>query len=245
MATYNGEKFITEQIYSILIQLSSEDEVIVVDDYSTDNTVKIIERLNDSRIKIYLNNQNKGHVYSFNRSISLAKNDIILMSDQDDIWIHGRVELIVKKIRETGVSLVSSNFGYINANGEDISDPVYQLKETDSDKHIKNLLKILTGKIPYYGCSMGFKRDFVNLILPIPCFVESHDLWITLASNLIRSNIHIEERTLQRRIHQNNASEIRRGLRPKLWSRIIFLRSLFLLSYRQCLITLKRKQLSY
>ena len=87
IATYNGEKFIQKQIKSILSQISLNDEVIVVDDLSSDNTVKIIESLNDKRIKIYLNNKNQREVYSFNRAIELAKNNFIFLSDQDDIWI--------------------------------------------------------------------------------------------------------------------------------------------------------------
>ena len=77
IATYNGEKFIQKQIKSILSQIGAEDELIIVDDCSSDNTVKILESFKDKRITICLNNKNQREVYSFNRAIELAKNDFI------------------------------------------------------------------------------------------------------------------------------------------------------------------------
>ena len=89
IATYNGEKYIDEQLLSILKQLGPDDEVIIVDDYSKDNTVDKIRKFNDPRVNIYENEVNRSHVYSFGRAISLATSDIIFMSDQDDLWIDG------------------------------------------------------------------------------------------------------------------------------------------------------------
>lgn len=94
MATYNGAKFLTQQLESIIPQLNEEDELVIVDDCSTDNTLRIIQSTNDFRIKIFLNETNRGHVYSFGRALELASNDIIFMSDQDDIWLEGRITCI-------------------------------------------------------------------------------------------------------------------------------------------------------
>lgn len=235
MATYNGEKFVREQMISILNQLSSGDEVIVVDDCSTDNTVNVIKELADSRIKIYLNAQNKSHVYTFGHAISLANNDIVFMSDQDDIWTPGRVKLMIKKLNETGLSFASSNFGCININGKEIPCLIPPLYETDSRRHFNNIIGILKGNRHYYGCTMAFRKDFIKLILPIPRFIESHDLWIALAGNLICSNIHIEEKTLMRRIHENNATELNRGTTAKFWTRVLFSLSIIILLSRHYL----------
>lgn len=233
MATYNGEKYIVEQMTSILQQLTHDDEVIVIDDSSNDNTLKILKDLNDPRIKIYLNDRTRSHVFSFGRAISLAKNDIVFMSDQDDIWIKDRVSLMVKKLLDTGSLLVSSNFEFIDMNGEKMYYPVDGVKSSNSSKHFKNILDIFVGKTNYYGCAMAFRKDMVRLILPIPSFVESHDLWISLASNLMGSNAHLDEKTLKKRVHNNNAaSTLKRGLLPKLWSRVIFMISIIVLLLR-------------
>jgi hypothetical protein len=79
---------------------------------------------------------------------------------------------------------------------------------------------------------MAFKKDLKQLILPIPSYVESHDLWIAKAANLVKLNIHCDNITLSRRVHGNNASIIKRPLYKKLWARIIFTRSIFELVFR-------------
>lgn len=232
MAVYNGEKYILEQMTSILEQLTLDDEVIVVDDFSNDNTLKILENLSDPRIKIYSNDRNKSHVFSFGRAISLANNEILFMSDQDDIWIEGRVSLMTNKLLGTGALLVSSNFEPIDMNGKKISFPVDGVKSSNSCKYLKNILDIFVGKTNYYGCAMAFRKDMVKVILPIPSFVESHDLWIALASNLMGSNVHLDEKTLRKRIHNNNATATGRSLFMKVRARFIFVISIIVLFLR-------------
>lgn len=218
MATYNGENFIAEQISSILLQLKSDDELIIVDDCSKDNTVQIIRNFNNNKIKIYQNEKNCGEIFTFSRAISLAKNDIIFLSDQDDIWIKGRVELMKKKLLDTGALVIFSNFDIMNMAGK-IEPFSHPLKSKDSSRHFNNICGIFLGKRHYYGCTMAFQRKIINLILPIPSFVKSHDLWIAMAGNLLGSIEHIDEKTLIRRIHGNNVTNTNRKLLTKIWSR--------------------------
>ena len=77
MASYNGEKFIKRQIISILSQLSKKDELIIIDDASTDNTISIIKKINDNRIKLSVNEKNIGPVNTFNKALNSAKNELI------------------------------------------------------------------------------------------------------------------------------------------------------------------------
>ena len=232
MATYNGEQYVVEQIASILEQLSSADEVIVVDDCSTDDTVNTLKSLNDPRIKLYSNDRNRSHVYSFGRAISLAQNEIIFLSDQDDRWIKGRVTLMVKSLLDTGAMVVSTNSYFMDKDGNKITFKVDGVRSSSSFKNFKNIIDIFIGKVNYFGCAMAFRKRIVGLVLPMPTFVESHDLWIAMASNLIGLNIHLDDHTLFRRVHGNNASIIKRDLLPKIWSRVIFLASIAVLLYR-------------
>lgn len=232
IATYNGEKYLKEQMDSILEQVSSGDEVIVVDDCSTDNTLLILKQYGDTRIKIFKNDVNKGHVYSFGRSISLANNEVIFMADQDDVWIAGRVELMKKELLSGKGLLVSSNSGFMDVNGNPLEYYLDGVHSVDSDKYFKNILAIFTGKTNYYGCAMAFSKRLNEVILPIPEYVESHDLWIAMAGNLLRANLHLDEETFNRRIHGNNASIVNRSLFSKLRSRWIFAKSLFEISVR-------------
>lgn len=98
LCTYNGEKYITEQIKSILEQSTPVDEIVICDDGSTDNTISILEDIKQSsptNIIIHRNKNNLGVCANFEHAISLCKGDIIFLSDQDDIWNPNKVKTIV------------------------------------------------------------------------------------------------------------------------------------------------------
>lgn len=221
MATYNGEKYIDEQLKSILSQIDRDDEVIIVDDCSTDNTVNIILGFKDERIQLYKNGKNKKHVYTFSKAIEKAKNDLIFLSDQDDIWEPGRVDKFKSYFMISDVLLISSNFSLFNQYTYKNMD--HPLKKNGSTKYLKNIIGILMGKRAYYGCAMAFRKELREFILPIPQYVESHDIWIALTANLLKSNMHIEEITLSRRIHDNNVSNPHRSFLRKIKTRIFFM----------------------
>jgi glycosyltransferase involved in cell wall biosynthesis len=233
IATYNGEQYIREQLMSILCQINDDDEIIVVDDCSIDNTVNIVRSINDSRINIYTNEVNKGHVFSFEKTISLAKNEIIFMSDQDDIWLENRYQLLKTALIENKVLLVSSNSKFIDAKGDELNINLISLRKKDSSKYFSNILNIILGKAGYYGCCMAFNGDLKKNILPFPSYIESHDLWIAMVANLKTSNLHLDENTLARRIHGSNSSVVKRKLNKKIKSRIVFFKSLIEIIYRK------------
>src|SRR4051812_32739045 len=112
MAIYNGEKYVSRQLQSIIDQLSDDDEVILIDDCSTDATVEVVKGLNDSRIMLNTNDRNRREVYSFSRAISLARHQNIFLSDQDDIWLPGRVTLMTQVLQTS--LLVTSNFDWVD-----------------------------------------------------------------------------------------------------------------------------------
>jgi len=232
IATFNGSDFIKQQMVSVLAQLGTNDEVIIVDDFSTDNTIKLINELNDKRIRIYENKGNFGHVYSFSKALRLANNDYIFMCDQDDIWIDKRVELMKLKINESNSLLLSSNQNFINNASDSILFDMSDISESESNLYFSNLQKIFLGTAGYYGCAMCLKKDLIKLILPIPSYIESHDLWIAIAANLIKRNCHLDIKTLDRRIHDKNASIIKRNLVLKFKSRFIFILNIIHIKFR-------------
>jgi len=235
VATYNGAKYVARQLESILDQLTDDDEVIVIDDRSSDQTVEVLKQLGDRRITVHVNDRNRGEVFSFARAMQLAKNDFVFLSDQDDIWIPGRVSLMQRRLVESNASVVSSNFDWIAANEDPIDVPYDGVSSRDSNRHFKNIVDIFIGKTNYYGCAMALRREFVRLIAPIPRFVESHDLWIALASNLAGSNVHIDDKTLLKRKHGSNVTSTvsTRSLYRKLKSRVVFAMSVVVLLARQ------------
>jgi glycosyltransferase involved in cell wall biosynthesis len=235
MATFNGERYVLRQIETILGELSSSDELIVVDDCSTDRTVDIVRSIQDPRISVHRNASNQRQVRSFATAIGLARNDILFLADQDDIWTPGRVDLMCEALDVAGAALVASNFEWIDEAETPVDLPRTPVKHKDSRRFLKNIFDIFVGRPKYLGCTMAFRREFVSLVLPIPAYSETHDLWLALAANLIGSHVHLEATTLRKRHHQANFTDkvSGRSLYLKLKGRLLFARSLFDLSLRR------------
>ena len=107
MATYNGEKYIKDQLDSILVQLGKDDEIIISDDKSTDQTTEIIKKYikEDSRIKL-LEGPQKGFVKNFENALLNCSNEIIFLCDQDDIWLENKKEKVLEKKNEPSCDLL-------------------------------------------------------------------------------------------------------------------------------------------
>jgi glycosyltransferase involved in cell wall biosynthesis len=209
MATFNGSKYLKSQIDSILAQLEKDDELIIVDDCSTDSTVSLVKSFQNKIVKLYINEKNLGHVKTFEIALQRATNEIIFLSDQDDIWIPGRVSLFLNELSNSRCLLATSNFGLIDELGSLLQDPEVILLKKNSNTPVSNYIGILLGRRPYFGCTMALRRDLLEIALPIPDFIESHDLWFAFISNAIASNLHIEKKTVFRRIHSQNLSPLK------------------------------------
>lgn len=226
IATYNGLPFLPEQMESILRELKGDDEIVIVDDQSTDGTWGYLAGLADARCVLQRNEQNLGVNKTFERAILYSRGEIIVLADQDDRWLPGRVAALSGPIRRGEALLVSSNSQYMDSSGGQIAGLEGRLLARDSSKYVQNIVRVFAGTAPYYGCAMAFHRDLLKYLLPMPPYIESHDLWIAMAANMLRSNCHLEENTLVRRLHGANLSVVSRSLGRKLKSRWIFLRSM-------------------
>jgi glycosyltransferase involved in cell wall biosynthesis len=233
LASYNGINYLPKQIASILSELKDNDELIIVDDSSFDGTLSYLKSISDPRIKLYVNSTNIGVNKTFERALRLSTGKYILLSDQDDIWLPGRVALLLAEIKSNNACLVASNFSHIDKEDDCLVVDTYKpLSRKESSHYFRNMLKIFFGKINYYGCSMILERSILDLVLPIPDYVESHDLWFAAAANIKRSIIHVENFTLLRRIHGKNYSVVSRSIFAKLQSRFVFIRSALVLIFR-------------
>ena len=228
MATYNGAAFVEEQLASILADLGPDDEVVVVDDASTDDTAAVVGGFDDARVRLVRSEANQGYVRAFERAIGQARGQVVLLADQDDVWVPGRVATLTRALESHQV--VASNLGTLGG-AEGIPGPFgqddWRLKAGDERHHVRNVLGILAGLRPYYGCAMGVRRDALRLALPFPDYLaESHDLWLALYGNLSGSIGHVEARTVQRRIHADNQTPVSpRGPRAVLRSRLLLVRA--------------------
>ena len=174
IATYNGEKYIREQLDSILTQLGSEDEVVISDDGSKDNTLKIVESYNDKRIIVLHNKGKHGFTHNFENAIKNAKGDIIFLSDQDDVWPENKVESFLEVIKP-GYLVISDAWVCSGT-----LEKRFRLSEVRSFKstYWQNLYKGM-----FLGSTMAFTKDSLDYFLPIPN-VLGHDMWFALLSAL-------------------------------------------------------------
>lgn len=177
IATYNGEKYIKEQLDSIIPQLGHEDEIVISDDGSSDSTLDIINSINDKRIRITVNQGKHGVNSNFNNALLHAKGDFIFLADQDDIWLSGKVAECLKALEKadlvmhdaiiTDYSLSSQNktlFCELNIKGGFVS----------------NLIRNR-----FTGCCIAFRKEILEYILPIPdSTLFFHDNWIGLMCEL-------------------------------------------------------------
>ncbi|WP_144916890.1 glycosyltransferase family 2 protein [Mucilaginibacter frigoritolerans] len=198
MATYNGEKYIYQQIKSILNQLSALDELIISDDGSKDQTILILESFNDTRIKIFKNEKSNGPVGNFENALSKAKGDIIFLADQDDVWLPGKIN--THTLLHEKYDLVISDAKVVNEAGDMIYESFF--KERDSRPGLFNNLI----KNSYIGCCMSFNRRILNYALPFPAYIHMHDWWIGLIGELKGHTIFCNDQLMNYVRHQNNAS---------------------------------------
>lgn len=99
IATYNGERFIREQIGSIINQLGNEDEIIISDNGSTDSTIDIIKEIDDKRIKLIKGPEKKSPTSNFENALMHAKGEYIFLSDQDDVWKDNKISICMQYLK--------------------------------------------------------------------------------------------------------------------------------------------------
>ena len=171
IATYNGEKYIKEQLLSILSQIAPNDEVIISDDGSTDNTLQIINELCDSRIRIIEGPHRHSPTYNFEYALKEAKGEYVFLADQDDIWKEDKVKTCLRWLQS--FDCVISDAEVTDEKLRTISSSLYRMLNIRKGK-VYNLIC----KNGYTGCCMAFKQKVKDTVLPFPKDIAMHDIWI-------------------------------------------------------------------
>ena len=200
IATYNGEKYIREQLLSILHQLNSNDEVIISDDNSTDNTLNVIKNLNDYRIKIFINEKEKGYTRNFENALEKVSGNIIFLSDQDDIWMDNKLKISLEALKYS--DFIVHNGLMVDENLNIINNSIFKYRNVQQS-FASNFIQI-----KYLGCCMVFKREVLNKSLPFPNnqIYVTHDSWLTLVSELYFKVKLIDVPLIKYRRHGSNTS---------------------------------------
>ena len=204
MATYNGEKFVREQLESILSQLPTDAEIIIADDGSTDNTLSIINSFSDKRIRILPFEKHQGIISNYERALKAASGETIFLADQDDVWLPGKVAKVIHELECCDLVLHDAF--------------MYHKNEVDNSWQRKNTLSSIrpykTGvlrnwfKNSYTGCCMAFRRNVLEKALPFPRNLPMHDQWIGFIAEKFFKVKYLAEPLIEYRQHSKNATHI-------------------------------------
>ncbi|MBA3257471.1 MAG: glycosyltransferase family 2 protein [Pyrinomonadaceae bacterium] len=210
MCTYNGERYLRDQLASIAAQTRPPDELVVCDDRSTDATCEIVTGFSASAsfpVRLHVNERNVGSTKNFERAIRLCEGDVIALSDQDDVWLPEKLRRIEGcLLRNAKVGLVFTDAEVVD---EDLQPLGYSLWESigfdNSQRRLVRTGRVLDVLLPgstVAGATMAFRSGFKNLVLEIPTNLALiHDGWIALMIASVADVSFIEEPLIKYRQH--------------------------------------------
>ena len=211
VTTYNGSKYIIEQLKSICDQTVPVDEIVIVDDCSTDDTVlqinTYISQQKENRIKLYVNKSNLGYTMNFYKAISKTHGDYIFLSDQDDVWIPNKVARMLKVMALPGVQIACSNFEIIDESGN-FTNKGYRIPEfiQKAPKGISYVgIKTLMLDNIAQGCTYCFTSQVRDIYKKIRYFEIIHDHQLMVIGAALGKVCFINEKLIYYRIHSSNA----------------------------------------
>ena len=223
LASFNGAPYIREQIASILSQLGPGDELIVSDDGSSDGTPDIIRGLNDERVRLLSGHARVGVVQNFERAILASVGEIIFLSDQDDVWLPGKVEACLATLKSN--ILVVTDCRVVDSDLRVTHDSFFVFRGSRPGI-LRNIFRNT-----YLGCCMAFRRELLGAALPLPARVPMHDMWLGLVAETVGRVAFISTPYLLFRRHGKNASPTYKeknpfGVMAKLSYRLLLMRLL-------------------
>jgi glycosyltransferase involved in cell wall biosynthesis len=200
MATFQGAEFVLEQLTSILSQIGPHDEVLVIDDCSSDETLKIVRGVGDPRVFVRRNERNLGYSKNFERALTSATGDVVFIADQDDVWLPTKVATVLEAL--TRHDLVVHDVRVVDVE-----------LNTMEESHFKHHA-VRTGfvrnfaKTRYIGAAMAMHRDVLQAALPFPHRAElcAYDYWIATLGEAFFDVGLIKEPLMLYRRHGSTAS---------------------------------------
>ena len=208
LCTYNGEKFIKEQLESILNQTVSVDEIIICDDNSKDKTVSICQEIlseSGKEYKIIVNEASLGVAENFLKALKLTTGDYVFTCVQDDVWNQNKVEIFVSEAEKSNCLIYFSNGELVDSDNHSLNKSLwdsinFKFSEIeDCDSPLETILKrpIVT------GAAMFVSKKLIDSIDSVP---ENwlHDEWFSIIASIEKSIMPIDKKTFNYRQHGNN-----------------------------------------
>ncbi len=223
MTTYNGTKYLREQLESIYSQTRLPDEVIAVDDGSIDGTLDLLKEFHEKKgLRFYINETRLGINLNFNRAISLCKGDYIAICDQDDVWFPEKLHELIEKMQEVEnnePTLVVADLILANERLE-------PLRDYHSKLFPDSIAFSILGNARQ-GCCMFLNRALVNLALPIPdsgYLHNNYDYYLSIVGTMCGGKHYLNKPLMYYRVHGGNAVGNTLSQRPNVltkWGRSV------------------------
>lgn len=224
MATYNGERFIRQQLESILAQLAQDDELVISDDSSTDGTLAAIGEYPDPRLRLFAEQTLHSPIFNFEFALKQALGDIIVLADQDDIWLPNKLEVVRDYFSRNTARplLVVLDAMVVDEDEREIYPSVFK-KLNAGPGFWKNLLDNR-----YMGCSMAFSRDLLARALPFPRRIPMHDMWLGQLCERVGKTEFLPVVTMKYRKHGDSLTDFKIKFQPlvQIKRRLFILQSL-------------------
>lgn len=208
LATYNGEKYLSQMLDSLIAQTRPADFIVAVDDGSKDSTASILESYKD-RLPLQITRfpQNQGHRAAFSKALELARpnlgeNDLIALADQDDIWLPQKLEILEKALQKNNATLVFGDAQVVDGSGNIIADSWRKYSKIEVENSMEQQI---AGINNVTGCLTLFKAGLLQKILPIPAGVTVHDRWIAMMAQKFGTVFAQDTAVVKYRIHGENS----------------------------------------
>jgi len=208
MCTYNGARYVLEELVDIAAQTRLPDELVVCDDGSTDGTIEIIEsfvRHSRFAVRLEVNDKNLGCTKNFEKAIRMCHGEIIVLADQDDLWHPHKLNCMARVFENEGIGAVFSDAWLIDENSQLLPQKLWKsffFNSREQEKFDRGQgLKVLLKHSAVTGATMAFRSKFRELALPIPV-KHIHDHWIALLIASVSQLAAIRTPLIRYRKHQ-------------------------------------------
>lgn len=205
LCTYNGGRFLKEQLNSIIHQTWQPDEIIICDDQSKDNSVLIAKSILQQwsgKWRIIINEHNLGFKKNFQKAMGLCKGDIIFLSDQDDVWNTRKIEKMMPAFNDQNVILAFHDAEVVDKNLKLLYPSLWEIMDFFPKTYQDEDFKIIFAHNVMQGAACCFRRELFQIAKPFPKDVF-HDEWVLLMALCVGKVIPVKESLLKYRQAQN------------------------------------------
>lgn len=222
MTTYNGASHLHEQLATIIEQLGENDELIISDDGSTDDTLQILAKHTSERVSVITTAGKLGPIRNFEHALGYAGGQIIVLSDQDDRWLPGRLQHVRDHFtaHEGPYDLLVMNSIIADGALNPIHNSLFEYLNVGAGL-VKNVYRNT-----YVGCHMAFRRELLAVAIPFPPTIPMHDMWLGLVSEMVGAVTFNPVPTMMFRRSGHNYTQAHYSLRQRLAWRLGLVTSL-------------------